>query len=407
MKKIVLLTGIIFSCIYSECQTPPETDTVNINLLNAPVNPAFNLMGLSPAEIDRPTDLNSFQLSVLTATNGFTQLPTNYAVELSPAAIFTPHTQTLKNLAIGDFGNTLWQSLSISAAISRSDKEDKETADENSFTKLGFGLKVSLIKNKAKYIDSFYYQLNKTKEEYTKLYKKHFDFDKRLQEIEKKMEDKTTPDSQIEQLNAERTQRRNAIFKKIKDDSTTALNEYAAKFKEFTKERLKFDRQGGFLDFATGIALDFPDNRFNYSLVSKAGAWLTGGYDNSRKGISALGIARVLFQPDKIFADDNGTLNSKDITTFDIGGKLAVTAMKGKFSFNTEYIRRAVLTKNSIPSSWRLVFNTEYDVGFNQKLTLSLGRNFDGTITKDGNIIAAINFIKGFGSSKKADKPLQ
>jgi Tol biopolymer transport system component len=50
-----------------------------------------------------------------------------------------------------------------------------------------------------------------------------------------------------------------------------------------------------------------------------------------------------------------------------------------------------------------LVFNAAYDIGQNQQLTFSFGRNFDGTITKDGNLIAALNFVKGFGASRKID----
>ena len=60
-----------------------------------------------------------------------------------------------------------------------------------------------------------------------------------------------------------------------------------------------------------------------------------------------------------------------------------------------------VLNDNVIKPSWRLTFNAEYSVGVNQKITFAFGRDFNGTITKSGNLIAAINFIRGFGSTKK------
>ena len=50
-----------------------------------------------------------------------------------------------------------------------------------------------------------------------------------------------------------------------------------------------------------------------------------------------------------------------------------------------------------------LTFNAKYSVGFNQKITFAFGRNFNGTVTKTGNLIAALNFIRGFGSNKKID----
>lgn len=404
MKKILLITMMIISWFYVKCQTEEDdknnVDSIGINLLNAPSNPAFNLMGISPSSIDRPTDLSAFRLSLQNATNSFTKLPTNYAVEISPAAMFDKNSRTLKKLTEGGLKNTFWQSLSVSIGITQSDKEDKETNDENSFTKIGFGLKFSLVRpGMVRALDSFYLLASQTLDEYEKKKQKYFASNSRLKEIETLMQ--TAPASDIAALNAERTQIRESLFKKIAEDSTDILKTASNKLKEYTVDRLKFDRHGGFLDFASGVALDFPDNRFDNSSVSKAGAWLTGGYDDTRKGISIAGIGRWLFQPDKIFADDRGTLKSKNIHTLDGGVKLTVTALKGKFNFSSEYIYRSVLTKNVIPSSWRLVFNTEYDVGFNQKLTLAIGRNFDGAISKSGNIIAALNFIKGFGSTKK------
>ena len=164
---------------------------------------------------------------------------------------------------------------------------------------------------------------------------------------------------------------------------------------------MKIERIGLFLDFASGFALDFPDNKFDKSLVSKAGAWLTGGYESGNRGFSFLGIGRYLYQPDKIFADDSGKIKARNISTFDAGARVALNAFQGKFSLNAEAIYRSVLNKNVIKPSWRFTFNAEYSVGLNQKITFAFGRNFNSTITKDGNLIAALNFIKGFGSNKK------
>jgi hypothetical protein len=59
-----------------------------------------------------------------------------------------------------------------------------------------------------------------------------------------------------------------------------------------------------------------------------------------------------------------------------------------------------VLTKNTIDPSWRWVLNAEYDIGNNQRLTFFFGRAFNGTTTKDGNVIAALNFLKGLGNRR-------
>jgi hypothetical protein len=66
-----------------------------------------------------------------------------------------------------------------------------------------------------------------------------------------------------------------------------------------------------------------------------------------------------------------------------------------------EAIYRSVLQENTIDPNWRLVFSAEYDVGMNQKLSFSFGRNFDRTISRGGNLMTALNFIKGFGNKRR------
>lgn len=405
MKKIIISFFICYACMQAKSQSVLQ-DSVELNLLNAPANPAFNLMGISPSSVERPTDLNSFRVSIQNATNSFTKLPSNYAVEFSPASIFGRKSQTLQKFNSSKFSDVFWQSFSVSVAVATANKDDKETNDTSSFTKLGFGLKVSLVRphwtaTTVNKIDSFYYFLKLTNDEYIKLADPVFRSNEKLQAVEKKMADPNTAADQIPALVKMQGEIRQSIINGLKDSlQQSALAKASADLKAYSNG-LKIERRGAFLDLASGIALDFPDNRFNYSMVSKAGAWLTGGYENGNKGFSILAIGRYLFQPDKIYADDSAKIKSADISTFDFGGRLLCTALKGKFNIGAEAVYRSVLNDNVIPASWRLVLNAEYDVGFNQKLTFSLGKNFDGTVNKSGNIIAALNFIRGFGSSKK------
>jgi hypothetical protein len=47
-----------------------------------------------------------------------------------------------------------------------------------------------------------------------------------------------------------------------------------------------------------------------------------------------------------------------------------------------------------------VVANADYALAANQKLIFSFGRNFDGTITKEGNLVAALTVLFGFGTSR-------
>ena len=413
MKKGIIV--IIFFCIcgfsYAQNELP---DSIDLNLLNAPSNAAFNLMGISTNAIDKPTDLNSFRISVQNATNSFTKFPSNYAVEFSPASLFGKKSQTLSKFNSTKFSDVWWQSLAVSFAYSKSNTEDKETDDSTSFTKLGIGFKVSLIRPKwtsttVEKVDSFYNYFGRR---VLDAFKKRTQAQKSIADVELEIiKVSATPISpnRMDSLNKLAILLRSlndslaaAINAEIADSSAkkTALAITLAELRKYTNG-MKIERKGLFLDFATGLALDFPDNKFNNSLVSKAGAWLTGGYESGNQGFSFLGIGRYLYQPDKIFADDTGKISTKHISTFDAGARVALNAFQGKFSVNAEAIYRSVLNDNVIKPNWRLTFNAEYSVGFNQKITFAFGKNFDGTVTKSGNLIAAINFIRGFGSNKK------
>lgn len=408
MKKII--AGILLS-FFTMVSYGQEADADSLlNLLNAPANPAFNLMGISPASIDRPTDLNSFRLSVQNATNNFSKLPTSYAVEFSPAVLAAKHSQTLKQFNSQKFADVFRQSFSLSIGmVQATGADDGDSEDSVAFTKIGFGAKFSLIRPKwnsstSKKVDTFYMLLKKENDLFVSNVAEYIDKNPEVINLQKRMV--LNPDSaavlikMLANKRSELLKQMNEEIKKTGEEKDAKKEEIAKDLKAYTKA-LKIEREGGFLDFACGMVVDFPDNRFNNSQVAKGGAWLTGGYENGHKGISALGIARLLFQPDKIFADETGKIATNNISTFDAGGKLAFEALQGKFTFSTEAIYRSVLTKNTIKPSWRAVANLEYDLGLkNQKITLAIGRNFDGTVTKDGTLIAAINFIKGFGGQK-------
>lgn len=402
------------SAICANSQNNLADTSVDLDLLNAPANPAFNLMGISLNSIDKPTDLNSFRLSIQNASSSFTKFPSNYGVEFSPASIFTKKSQTLLQFNSSKFKDVFWQSFSVSFGLTRSNADDKEVDDSTSFSKIGCGIKFSFIRphwnqNTAAKVDSFYYFLKLSKDEYTKLAKPLFDSNSEIKRIEKELASLPDPPDivKLTELNNKLKEVRSSIIDALKDSLQKDAHAKVSNDLKAYAKGLKIERKGPFLDFATGVVLDFPDDKFGNSRIGKAGAWLTGGYENGNKGFSALGIARYLYQPDKIFADDSGKVSNKNISTFDIGARLALNGFQGKFSVNAEAIYRSVLNDNVIKPSWRFTFNAEYSVGMNQKITFAVGRNFNGTVTKDGNLIAAINFIRGFGSNKKTGNPAQ
>ena len=412
MKRNLLLP-IICGCIYINISGQQAIDTtVNLDLLKAPTSVAFNLMGIAPSDIERPTDLTSFAMSLRNATSNFSKLPTSYSIEFAPAWLFRANNLTLDKYSSTNFRDVFNQSFNVSIAYTKQNADEKED-DSSAYSKLGFGVKFSIIrprwtKNTQQLFDTILYYQKVALSEYKNYSDSMKAANPRLVQLKKELvavAASTELDPNIKRALIETL--RDSI-NLIQQEINNFYNEESYKsIKEGHNSLLKAasnfktERAGPSLDFSSGFVTDFPDNRFNYSLISKAGAWITGGYEGGNNKPSFLGILRYLYQPDKIFADEAGILKTDNISTFDAGGRVLIKGAGGKFIASAEGIYRSVLKKNTIDPNWRFILNVEYDVGFNQKLTFAFGKNFDGTISKDGNLIAALNFIKAFGAQKK------
>ena len=163
-------------------------------------------------------------------------------------------------------------------------------------------------------------------------------------------------------------------------------------------QNIDFARHGWKIDIAGGMSANYPDLQFNNGKISKGGGWITWGYE-TEKGFSALSILRYLYNPDQIFADDKHVLMQDNLSTFDAGLRILYDNHE-KFTFSGEYIYRSVLQKTNVNPTWRYTINADYKVGKNKLLTLAVGRDYDGTFNKDGNLIAALNLLLGFGNNR-------
>jgi hypothetical protein len=164
---------------------------------------------------------------------------------------------------------------------------------------------------------------------------------------------------------------------------------------------LNFTRTGLFMDFAAGTLLDFPTNNWQQSRLPKSGAWLNFGYNNKTNTVYYVGIIRYLYNPDKSLLYDSLVAASlKQVHSLDLGGRLIINESKDKYLFSAEAVYRSFAGTNL--STWRFMANAEYAVNANQRLTFSFGKNYDCAFTKDGNILAALSFIKGIGNAKKS-----
>lgn len=439
MKKTIYIFATLF-LVNSTLSAQDKIDE-EFDLLKAPISPASNLLGFSQSDIDKPTDVSAFMASLQTATNSFSQLPSNYAIDIAPFWLFKKENLediSTKGLSISHGKKVLKETLVLSFAVKNTDTVSNNFNPTSTYAAFGFRFSIyrgeydRTTKNKLTAIS----RLQKTKLAYMKI--KHEKIyneldpeiikDKKarerlfigynyndqspknklyLESLEKKGDslDSIIEEKVEKRLNSEKITE--ALEKTKPTDDQKSLDEAnRVKQSEMIDSEIKkiasefqIARVNFTWDIAGGISGEFRNKNFNNSKVYNSGIWTTFGYTWEESG-SLLGLVRYLYNPDKVFALDNQVNEIDNVSTLDIGARYIIGKSQAKFNCSLEAIYRSVLSPNTIDSSWRLIVNADYAILKNQKLTFSFGRNYDGTTTKDGNLIAALGFVIGFGNAR-------
>jgi len=406
--KLLIVTLSTVNLVYS--QSGIDT-TIKVDLLKAPSSPASNLLGIAPSDIEKPTDVSAFMLSLQSATNSFIKLPSNYAVDIAPYWVFKNSKKgdiTTEGFRKSSGKNVFKQTLVFSFAFRNPDSTETELNFKSFFG--GFGFKFSLFRGH--YDNTTNQALNTIKRIQNKRLKllekgiERSNTDSLVLTLENRRKDMLRGKTPLEIANILQSNEYkkigdslNLLLLEFKNESIAEQQEALDKEIQSVASTFQTTRIGFTWDIAGGASTEFRNKRFDNTKLYNAGLWTTIGYTDSVFG-SGLFLIRLLHNPDKIFAKDNMTNDIDDITTFDAGLRYIYARSQSKFSASLEAIYRSVLSSETIEPSWRLVFNAEYAIWQNQKLTFSFGRNFDGTVTKDGNLIAALTFLTGFGNRR-------
>jgi len=412
-----------------------EDEGVKLDLLKAPSSPAANLLGIAASDVDKPTDVSAFMLSLRSATSNFTALPSNYAIDLAPYWLFKKKKGDITAAGLeNSFGkNVFKQTLVLSFAIRNTDSTEIELTPNSIYGGVGFkfsifrgnydettkkalkeiklwqDVKLDILKRQLgdynNDVDVIVLEgkreelLRKAVNDYRDSIKATDEFENAtLRQIDSATR-RAVPGISARVRNSKEYFRIDtALNNKLAELNKTSKTEADEKIKEvasnFQTARVSFT-----WDISGGISGQFIDKSINNSKFYNAGIWTTIGYTGEKYG-SGLFLLRLLHNPDKIFAKDNALNEIGDITTFDAGLRYIYGRSQSKFNASLEAIYRSVLSSGTIDPSWRVVFNAEYAIWQNQKLTFSFGRNFDGTISNDGNLIAALSFLAGFGNKR-------
>ncbi len=396
-----------------EIKLLPDTSDLTFNLLRVPASPAFTLMGIAPTVIDEPKTPGDFVLSLNNATNDFTQLPKSYAIEFAPAWVFGKRNIDFSQVISNNIGQNLKQSFTVSFGINPVDNPMLAPGNLE-VTQIGIGLKASLLRGKVgstfEAIDSMYHVLAEVNDSFYVNLPKWLRTDTQYRTLEDSLNavrGRIATDPSLAPRLGEIVAQLNTRSADLLQDTVRFQQEVTNRFaNQLTLlknkgQQLKFIRRGFKLDIAGGFVTDFNGQSFarDSANVTKIGAWLTGGWtfgkDNASNTSSILGVARLIGNPDQLFRAGD-SLDIADNLFFDFGSRL-IFHNGDRLSVSGEVIGRFPINSSNLQSTSRYTLNFEYQFNQTIVLTLNIGKDFNGVITKEGNLLTALHLFSYFG----------
>lgn len=414
----------IVSVFFAAAQdvTDDELDDIPVNSLSAPASPGSVLLGVNPAEIQKPTDLTGLMISLRNATDNFTQLPVSFAIDIAPAWLLNK-----QKISYADFigsKKSFMQTFTLSYAQLSQDDENYKGL------KQGLGFSFSLIrppirdeayinrvaainthlKNLLEANDSLLTQKKQGSQLYQQLDSQVAHFQKQIITIESKPF-QTLADT----LATSNLETQLLLVLSLKDNlDNTLLEETKKEIDESRRDDIESltnlsetitpVRKGFFLNIAGGTLARYDDFSVNKTRLTNSSFWLTTGWDgngndnNGKSTLSVFLLSRFIYNnADEWYKAGNTNLYN----TFDNGLKFSYATASQKFLFSAEAVSRKLYKTDAAKTFvYKYLLNVQWAVGVNQVLTFTYGKDFNNHITRDGNVIGYLNFVQGLFSRK-------
>src|SRR5437773_7412337 len=129
--------------------TPVATaaaQNVAIDDLRAPTSPAFVLLDVTPASVERPENPKSFAVNVINKLTSDSGFPKNYALEVAPYWLMSHPKLTFERYQSPGIKQSIAQTLSFSVAttpLQATTAGTSGTASTSAGTRLGAGVSVN------------------------------------------------------------------------------------------------------------------------------------------------------------------------------------------------------------------------------------------------------------------------
>ncbi|UHO37867.1 hypothetical protein H5J24_20035 [Chryseobacterium capnotolerans] len=419
----------IFSYSQNSLENKKEDPALSVDtdILKAPASPASNLISIANSDINKPTDLSSLMINVMNLPLNFAN-EGGYAIDIAPYWLFPSkkRDKSVNQMLNDNIKYTLPQTLVFSFAVRNTDSKEEKIPANSFFTAVGFKFSINrgkpdsttiakfdaikkLLNDRKKPLDEIRREVENS-EEYKKLSNQR---NQVFSEIAKdkypnKKEPELTAEEKYSILNAPmyllaenqltiwKTQKINILV--YENNETLKAN--AEKIKNVA---FKINRIGFLWDFAGGTSIQFKDKQFNNSRIYNAGLWTVLGYASQKLGTPLL-LLRYMYNPKSDWMTVEDFKPQGNFSTFDAGIKYEFSPKDSKFTASLEGLYRSFISGSDLKPTWKCVLNLDYALFPNQHLTLSLGKDFDNSFMKSGNVIAGLSFLSGIGSRRTVRK---
>jgi len=182
-----------------------------------------------------------------------------------------------------------------------------------------------------------------------------------------------------------------------------------------TVQTLASERKGFKLEIAGALALDFPTNETDFSIIPKSGFWITPSYQPfNADWIEFIGVLRY-YKYNLDFYNKYSTNNNTFDNTVDYGARVALKWKKYTVEF--EGVGRAsktiisedkdnngiVTTKTKQGSDFQYLLNFNYQLKDNMLLTYNFGKQFAQLVNNKGNLVSLLTLSYAFNTPDKGD----
>jgi hypothetical protein len=422
-----------------------------ITKVKAPSSPAAIIIGIQPSTITRPKSWEALEGSVFSnnlSDGGGLNIPNDLAIEFSPYWAKKDLNLDLDKFLKPNIGLSILQNFSFSVATT----QNFILKDSIKTNAIGFGMRTML------------WQGTKTEDEAFDHYVKAIRLSLPISPIiakltriyfEKEKKDSSQLDRTlfidyiIAQLrteilhefkdlsDAEYMQLENDISaaitislpNKIDNSSSTARNttieELDGELDKITKldvkvaslTKLRDDRRGFKMELAGALALDFPTNKTDFSVIPKFSVWVLPSFQPFNiDWFEAIGIFKFTqynlgFYEKYIDAREGENFKNN----FDYGARIVFK--KSKYSIEFEALSRNSLTIiSSVKGSdgirhtasknkndGQFIFNFNYQISENIAISYNFGRQFSPILNYKGNLISLASLNLGIGAPKITD----